>query len=307
MRAGCAVVVLIVLYLVLKNDAGFPMWELFLVLFPLTIIGIAFKRSDETADQRPRDRAYQEYADQQFVAWKRRRNSPFRRHRSLDGATPPDRATPGGQNHTILFIRPFQTDSELRVQNPRANSAATLIPMYRFILPYTVTLDDAVRWHTRSLGELVAVGAPGVEVTGATRTHVDQAEWHEYVMAMAESARAIILLMGARAGTVWEIEAILAAPALLAKTLFLVPPECRSKVGSPTNEISSVLLLLEAAGVRMPNKLDCGDGIAFKPDKSFRFRRPVLSGLGTPSVNRSSLIKCVKELISTKEIPPHAP
>ena len=70
---------------------------------------------------------------------------------------------------------------------------------------------------------VIALGKSGEQV-GAGRVDVPDDRWQEAFTLMARSAHAIFLLPSERDGTYWEIDFLTCEPALLDRTVFLVPP-----------------------------------------------------------------------------------
>ncbi len=93
-------------------------------------------------------------------------------------------------------------------------------------------LEGILRWSSRKLGVLIAVGRPG-EAFGAGRVETEEVSWRDTVAGLMERATVIFVVPVDRPGTIWEIEQVV-GKGYLSKTVFLITPHtisARKKLG----------------------------------------------------------------------------
>jgi len=285
MRSALFTLMMIVVYLVVKievlgGDLGGYDFIIMIALFlPLFFLGEKAKDKDRREDNAERDEGFKRTVPQI----------------NADGGNPAAAAAPTSE---VLFLRPFPVDTTIRVRNPALDGWATrFVPLYNFILPTTVSLDDSIRLHLQQYGELVAIGGPGTEV-GAARIRVGDAQWQEYFHLLAARANMIVMFCGLQPGTFWEIEQIAQSPSLLEKTMFLLPPKGLEKV-IRTEDHASLLATLKDAGLQFPPDAKEGEGYVFASDGGIRQRVVTLTApFATLQVAKKALQDCATEIWS---------
>jgi hypothetical protein len=295
MRVVFVIAIAIVGYLFLKNEifgGEFGIPELIvtvLLALPLFALGLEGKKKDETVDQQRRDAVLQKRIDETA----KRVSTPSREPAAADGAAAEARKpAPSHEDlpvSDILFLRPFVIDTAVRVRNPRLDGwASFLVPFYSFMLPRTVSLDDAIRLHLRKYGELVAIGAPG-SIVGASRVRVGDAYWQNYFGILAAKAKMIVVFCGLRPGTMWELEQIARDHDLLRKTVFILPPDWVGGEHEATN-LGQVLQTLRTLDLSPPADTKGGEALVFKPDRTVRSRSNIfVSDLTSYRVSKKAL------------------
>ena len=118
-----------------------------------------------------------------------------------------------------LFLRPFSSDGELSITNPRRTFAVPLMQGY-YTQPLQVDLESLLAdalWHKYPM---IAVG--GYDgVVGAGR--VTSQDWKKLVLALCENAQMILFVPSDSPGCEWEVKTILDSH-WHDKTAFIMPP-----------------------------------------------------------------------------------
>jgi hypothetical protein len=114
-------------------------------------------------------------------------------------------------------------------------------------------LEAQVERATRRLGRLIGLGGQ-VEHIGAGRVSVDERAWRDAVRTLMEHARLIVMLPGAREGTLEEIEMVLGSD-LVRKTVFLDPPNVGARGRfDHAGEWRKVQAVFAAKGFELPDE-----------------------------------------------------
>lgn len=118
----------------------------------------------------------------------------------------------------ILFLRSFHDD---QVTLPK-------VPFFRKYwegIPEPQRLDHQLIENFNGFGPLIAIGKPGEKELpyGAARMYVEDKNWKETVVELAEKSLAIVVVVDSTVGLKWEIEKMLESN-FLEKTLFLANP-----------------------------------------------------------------------------------
>jgi hypothetical protein len=123
-----------------------------------------------------------------------------------------------------IWLRPFTSTGRCWViaRSTKAGTRhqpASLVG-YRVVVADLETLLATIM---EPIAPVIALGKSGEQV-GAGRVDVPDDRWQEAFAVIARSAHAIFLLPSTRDGTHWEIDFLVREPALLDRTVFLVPP-----------------------------------------------------------------------------------
>jgi hypothetical protein len=99
----------------------------------------------------------------------------------------------------------------------------------------SIPFEFVIHKELRQIGPVIAVGRPGEKLPplGAARSHFDDDEWKDAVLAWMEHARMIVVVAGGTKGVTWELDQI-ASRGYKNKTLFLFPPK-PMKLAWPTS------------------------------------------------------------------------
>lgn len=148
-----------------------------------------------------------------------------------------------------LYLRPFASTDSIEDYG-----AAIAVPGAGLALSgERFELEAQVERATRRLGRLIGLGGQ-VEHIGAGRVTVGERAWREAIRTLMENARIIVMLPGARQGTLEEIEMVLGAD-LVRKTVFLDPPNLgASKRFDHAGEWKKVQAAFAAKGFELPDE-----------------------------------------------------
>jgi hypothetical protein len=119
--------------------------------------------------------------------------------------------TEGRKRDFTLYLRPFYSEGKLFV----VTGGHSNYPKFEWLFEHM--LARAVR---RS-GPVVALGKPGEQQFGSVL--VGEAEWRETATKLIDHATRVVCVPSCHAGTLWEIDHILAR-GHLHKTVFIMPP-----------------------------------------------------------------------------------
>jgi hypothetical protein len=120
-----------------------------------------------------------------------------------------------------LYLRAFETTGRLRAPLFSFDLATLGLGRLR-----TNELESFIGAAMVKSGPLIALGRPG-ENLGAGRVITSDDDWRSDIVLLTAQAKAILLIPSHHAGTLWEIQH-LEEQGLLAKTVFVMPPESRS-------------------------------------------------------------------------------
>jgi hypothetical protein len=140
-----------------------------------------------------------------------------------------------GSEPCYLYLRPFASTGGVRVLR-RVAKRKKGFQSYRgpdgqpnpsIGFPYLLQVvwndfETLLEAALRPNGPLVALGRPG-EQLGAARIVSDEEGWKELVHDLVRNAVLIFMLPSRDTGTDWELSLITAEPALLRKTVFVIP------------------------------------------------------------------------------------
>lgn len=250
MRTAALIFVAVILYLSFKEEWNSPNWLWFLLGGAIFLMIInAGNKSDRRGDQGRRDVAARRKADM------------------LKAGSEEVPAPPGG--NFILFLRPFPVDAHVLSPNPRKDALRSfIIPFYRMAIESTCSFDDAMAFHLRDYGELIAIGRAGEQI-GASRVTVGDENWRDYFFSLARHARALVFIVGLTESTLWEFEQAWADPTLRSKTVLLLPPTRTASDGDGLDPAEAVAARLETMGVKLP-VAKSGQGFVFAADGAIR-------------------------------------
>jgi hypothetical protein len=123
-----------------------------------------------------------------------------------------------------IWLRPFTSTGRCwaiaRSTKAGTKNQPAMVTGYRVVVADLETLLATVM---EPMAPVIALGQSGEQV-GAGRVDVPDDRWQEAFAVLARSAHAIFLLPSTREGTHWEIDFLMREPALLERTVFLVPP-----------------------------------------------------------------------------------
>jgi hypothetical protein len=123
-----------------------------------------------------------------------------------------------------IWLRPFTSTGRIWVPARSTKAGTRNQPAsrtgYRVVAADLETLLAAVM---EPIAPVIALGKGGEQV-GAGRVDVPDDRWQEAFAVLARSAHAIFLLPSMHDGTHWEVDFLVREPALLDRTVFLVPP-----------------------------------------------------------------------------------
>lgn len=117
----------------------------------------------------------------------------------------------------ILYLRPFDSTGQIKKTVQEMGSSVN-----DFSRSTTYELEAQLVRASKKLGTFIGLGQ-SLEHQGAGRIETTEADWQASVLALAKSARLIVMVPVANPGTLWELEQVLSlgyAP----KTLFLNVP-----------------------------------------------------------------------------------
>lgn len=161
----------------------------------------------------------------------------------------------------VLLLRSFEDDA-LEVRVPTARDFVA----HAFAGDVYSRFEELVAWRSWSIGPVLTYGQPGtvLQPLGAARSYHDDDGWQDAIARDAETARAIVLVVGRSPGLYWEIEDI-CERGLLAKAIFVLPPVPPTEARMRTQVLAAALELdvatLDAGPHRLPLVLRFeGDG-----------------------------------------------
>lgn len=152
----------------------------------------------------------------------------------------------------VVYLRPFSSTDQVEAVQMSAVASGMQGSALGFVVS-RFELEQQVERATRHLGPLVALGQ-GLEHVGAGRIAVDENSWKEAVLRLCDKAALIVMLPSSRAGTLWEIEHVLASN-LLDRTVFIDPPNAaiaNKKRYDQSREWAAVRDAFAAKGFTMP-------------------------------------------------------
>lgn len=128
-----------------------------------------------------------------------------------------------------LYLRPGNVDTRLATKNPGSAAPGSLARR-------SIDVEELVASAVDGWCPMVAIGRFGSsrlvfsEFVGAPCVHVE-GDWQSSVRQLLDSAEMVFLLPGYTSGVGWEIERILQSEALLAKTIWIMPPWQENRIG----------------------------------------------------------------------------
>ena len=125
----------------------------------------------------------------------------------------------GEQQPITLYLRPFTLTHQLRFQLPHPASAPDPTAFYQ---PTDSDLETLLAKSFADTAPLIGLGEPNEQI-GAGKVLQSEDAWQEAVQLLARSAKSILIVPSAQAGTLWEIR-WLTEVSLLDKCVFLMPP-----------------------------------------------------------------------------------
>lgn len=152
----------------------------------------------------------------------------------------------------VVYLRPFSSTDQIESVAMAAVASGMQGSALGFVMS-RYELEQQIERATRHLGPLVCLGQ-GLEHVGAGRIAVDEASWKEAVLRLCGKAALIVMLPSSRAGTLWEIEHVLASD-LVDRTVFIDPPNAAmsdKKRYDQSREWTAVRDAFAAKGFTMP-------------------------------------------------------
>jgi hypothetical protein len=167
----------------------------------------------------------------------------------------------------ILYLRPFASTNAVKAII-RINYKTTL----------TVELEEELSDAVRPIGRLITLGE-SLEHFGAGRIASSEAGWRETARRLMRHAALIIVVPSTRAGTLWEIEHLL-ANGYMSKTVFLDVPNIRVAASDYAQqaEWAGVGALVAASGYQWPADNPEGALIFFGASMAPQFVEPLKLG-----------------------------
>lgn len=150
----------------------------------------------------------------------------------------------------ILYLRPFASTDALadqRVSAVRMGQSGLVIGADR------LEFEGDIQSSVGRYAPMIALGEP-LEHEGAGRIAVPEGQWQTSIEALMDAAALILLLPSPRAGTLWEIDQLI-ANGHLAKTLIIDPPNHRSSRDDydPVTEWCGVQIAFAQRGLALPD------------------------------------------------------
>jgi hypothetical protein len=156
--------------------------------------------------------------------WEQERVQPRRDRRAARTLAAIENGAPAPYGAYSIWLRPFTSTGRIWVVARSTKAGSRSLPAgftgHRVIVGDLETLLAEVM---EPIAPVIGLGKSGEQV-GAGRADVPDDRWQEAFAMLARSAHAIFLLPSRRDGTHWEIDFLLREPALLHRTVFLVPP-----------------------------------------------------------------------------------
>jgi hypothetical protein len=126
-----------------------------------------------------------------------------------------------------LYLRPFTVTGKVPIcvlDSTREGTSPRGKPLPPTRDRRFLDLETLLAMAMDSYAPLICLGLPGEQV-GAGRIQTTDESWQSEFLRLAFAARFILLIPSSRTGTAWELNAILVSPALLSKTVFIIPPD----------------------------------------------------------------------------------
>jgi hypothetical protein len=157
--------------------------------------------------------------------WEQARVQRRRDRRAVRTLAAIENGAPAPYGAYSIWLRPFTSTGRCWVI-ARSTKAGTRnqparLTGYRVVVADLETLLATIM---EPIAPVIALGKSGEQV-GAGRADVPDDRWQEAFALLARSAHAIFLLPSTRSGTHWELDFLVREPALLDRTVFLVPPD----------------------------------------------------------------------------------
>ncbi|MBU6372701.1 MAG: hypothetical protein KJS97_08230 [Alphaproteobacteria bacterium] len=152
----------------------------------------------------------------------------------------------------VVYLRPFSSTDQVETVAMSAVASGMQGSALGFVVS-RYELEQQIERATRHFGPLVCLGQ-SLEHVGAGRIAVDEASWKDAVLKLCEKAALIVMLPSSRAGTLWEIEHVLASN-LIDRTVFVDPPNAaiaNKKRYDQSREWRTVREAFAAKGFTMP-------------------------------------------------------
>ena len=261
MKSAIFSVVLIGLYLFAKDIfsglANQSIWFYLIVMTvifgPLLYFGTSLKTDDNKLEQSDRDAETLAALKAGGVL------CPEEQANLKMHAENPEPAQP--VEDVCVFLRPFLVDA-IEVRNPALDGgAASFVPMYKFILPGEVSLDDGLRSSLDSADRFVAISADTSQ-PGATKIPSSDENWRETFDRIIPVAKTIFIVPAVRPGIRWEIERLKQLKQLHRCIFILLPlPSMLKLEPAEAFELEPIRSMLNDCGLALPERSPAGDEI----------------------------------------------
>jgi hypothetical protein len=197
-----------------------------------------------------------------YIHWTNQRRAHARRGRQAKLIF--DDLDRGGTPRYCLYLRPFLTSERLRVANSRFRRR--FLPSLDRFFGHRIDLETVFAIALERAGHpLIAIGETGF-LSGAPKLLATDRNWQEIFTKLARNATSIIIVPLPRPSTVWELNKLLDEPALLKKTMFVMPMRLRSGVQEQLEPFwAEIHDMMECRGLDFP-RLDPAGRLFFLDD-----------------------------------------
>ena len=154
----------------------------------------------------------------------------------------------GKPSRFFLYLRPFSTDGSFEFDQPGKSMWQNMKDAHN---PYAgmrdldYVFENTLRQALKSCGPTLGLGRPS-GIVGIGHVETSDRDWQNMASLLMSNAEIIWCIPGPQEGTFWEITKILDDPALLKKTIFVVPPGVSELFRSDWRKLQAGLAAIEA-------------------------------------------------------------